>query len=416
MQVLCSMPQKHCKCRARHNYTTCQKMPLIIDLDSFHHAKPTEIADWLKNRPDGSKSNFISIVNELKPSYLYLYFHAKFGPPNGIQNFMRSDDSDNLVHWDWTFKHENGLLSFWGMNRRTEILFIGNWDFAKIEKEQVIRSIKNDFKNFGAKMSKLRKDLPENWETFVNPYHNLESSIRMMEKELEELQVSPKTDRFPDYESSSGAIKVGEIISNISKRYIRAYGISKSLQALTPVMAESFLNLLLLLFMKKEVRENERVKDSVIRANIDVKVQALSLHCNGFQRPVDWKNEACVNYNRVINNRNDILHGNIVISKLKTGEIYFNGRVPVFKQYSDIWEQLFERRLEASGFNHVADDLKAIRDFVSYVLDCLDPTHKRMMMLFMERSEIGRNFEDGRFGILLPEHIADMMPRAIIEG
>ena len=391
-------------------------MSLIIDLDNFCYARPTEIADWLKNRPEGSRSNFISIVNELKPSDLYLYFHAKFGPPNGFQNFLRSDDSDNLVHWDWTFKHKNGLLSFWGMNRRTDILFIGNWDFDKIDKAQVIRSIKTDFKNFGAKMSKLRTKLLENWETFVNPYHNLESSIRMMEKELKELQVCPETDRFPDYESPSGAIKVGEIVSDISKRYARAYGIAKSLQVLTPVMAESFINLLLLLLMKKEVRENERIKDSVIRANIDIKVQSLSLHCNGFEKPVDWKNETCVNYNRVINNRNDILHGNIVIPKLKTGEIFFNGRVPVFKQYNDMWEQLFERRLKASGFNQVANDLKAVRDFVSYILDCLDSAHKRMLQLFMERSEIGRNFEDGRFGLLLPDHLVDMMPRSIIEG
>lgn len=391
-------------------------MPLIIDLNNFCYAKPTEISDWIKNRPDGSKSNVISIVNELKPSDLYLYFYAKFGPPNGFQNFLRNDDSDNLVHWDWTFIHKNGLLSFWGMNRRTDILFIGNWDFNKIEKSQVIRSIKNDFTNFGAKMSHLRKELLENWETFVNPYHNLESSIRMMEKELYELQICPKTDKFPDYESSSGAIKVGEIVSEISKRYVKAYGISKSLQALTPVLAESFLNLLLLLLMKKEVRENERIKDSVIRANIDVKVQSLSLHCNGFDKPVDWKADACVKYNRVINNRNDILHGNIVISKLKTGEIFFNGRVPVFKQYSDMWEQLFERRLEASGFNQVADDLKTVRDFVSYILDCLDPSHKEVIMRFMEWSEIGRNFEDGRFGLLLPDHLVDIMPAPIIEG
>ena len=397
-------------------FDVSQKMSLIIHLDNFGYPDLAEISGWMKNRPAGSESNRISIVNELKPSDLYLYFYAKFGPPNGFQNLMRNDDSDNLVHWDWTFKHQNGLLSFWGMNRRTEVLFIGNWDFEKIDKAQVIRSIKSDFKNHGAKMSLLRKDMLENWETFVNPYHNLESSIRMMEKELEELQVCPETDRFPDYETPSGATRVGELVSDISKRYVRAYGISKSLQALTPVMAESFLNLLLLLLMKKEIRENERIKDSVIRANIDVKVQSLSLHCNGFGSAIDWKAEPCVRYNRVINHRNDILHGNIVISKLKTGEIFFNEKVPVFKKYSDMWEQLFERRLEASGFNQVAEDLEAVRGFVSYILDCLEPASREVMEQFMGRSEIGRNFEDGRFGLLLPDHLVDMMPGMIQDG
>jgi hypothetical protein len=265
-------------------------------------------------------------------------------------------------------------------------------------------------------MSRLRKEMLENWETFVNPYQNLDSSIRMLERELEELRVCPAKDRFPDYEFPSEAMKVGEIVTEIQKRYIRAFGISKSLQALTPVLAEAFLNLLLLLLMKKEIRENKRLKESAMRANIDIKVQSLSLNCNGFKQSVDWKSKSCVKYNKVVNNRNDLLHGNIVISKLKTGEIFFNGRVPVFKEYSNLWEQLFERRLEASGFNQLNQDLKAVRGFISYVLDCLDSNCKTMMMQFMERSELGRNFENGRFGILLPDHIADMVPELISNG
>ncbi|MDE2177969.1 MAG: hypothetical protein KGJ50_06655, partial [Xanthomonadaceae bacterium] len=36
------------------------------------------------------------IGNELLPVDIYCYLHAKYGTPNGLQNFLRSDDSDNL--------------------------------------------------------------------------------------------------------------------------------------------------------------------------------------------------------------------------------------------------------------------------------------------------------------------------------
>ena len=50
---------------------------------------------------------------------LYCYFHARFGPPNGLQNFLRNPHSDNLIHWHWTVQHENGLLDVQGANFRT---------------------------------------------------------------------------------------------------------------------------------------------------------------------------------------------------------------------------------------------------------------------------------------------------------
>ena len=53
--------------------------------------------------------------NELKPSDLYCYLIAKFGPPNGIQNLFKTDDSDNLIHWEWALAHKNELILIMGL-------------------------------------------------------------------------------------------------------------------------------------------------------------------------------------------------------------------------------------------------------------------------------------------------------------
>ena len=41
-------------------------------------------------------------TNEIKPIDLYCYLQAKYGNPNGLQNFLRNDSSDNLIHWEWS--------------------------------------------------------------------------------------------------------------------------------------------------------------------------------------------------------------------------------------------------------------------------------------------------------------------------
>lgn len=45
-------------------------------------------------------------TNEIKPIDLYCYLQAKYGNPNGLQNFLRDDSSDNLIHWEWSLAGE----------------------------------------------------------------------------------------------------------------------------------------------------------------------------------------------------------------------------------------------------------------------------------------------------------------------
>lgn len=106
------------------------------------------------------------IRNEIKPSDLFCYLYSKFGPPNGIQNFFRKDDSDNLIHWDWTLAHANGVIMILGLNMRTEVHLIGDWDFPICGRQQFIEYIKHDFAKFGKQMSKFRSEALEDWDPY----------------------------------------------------------------------------------------------------------------------------------------------------------------------------------------------------------------------------------------------------------
>ena len=34
-------------------------------------------------------------------AHVYCYLRARFGKPNGIQALLKSDDSENIFHWDY---------------------------------------------------------------------------------------------------------------------------------------------------------------------------------------------------------------------------------------------------------------------------------------------------------------------------
>ncbi|MGE6224806.1 hypothetical protein [Aeromonas media] len=164
---------------------------------------PACIAKILSGRllPRGGSAIW-RLGNELKPSDLYCYLYAKFGPPNGLQNFFRSDDSDNLIHWDWTLASKHGLVMILGLNLRSEVHLIGEWTVkGNYSLEEFVEEIKSDLASHGKEMSRIRNEVLEDWEMFVNPFKNLRESIESLKGELDSLALDPEQENLPDPKS-----------------------------------------------------------------------------------------------------------------------------------------------------------------------------------------------------------------------
>ena len=54
-----------------------------------------------KSRP---RNSILAVRQHLSPVDMYCYLKARFGTPNGFQTFLRTDSSDNLIHWDFNLK------------------------------------------------------------------------------------------------------------------------------------------------------------------------------------------------------------------------------------------------------------------------------------------------------------------------
>ena len=116
---------------------------------------------------------------------------------------------------------------------------------------------------------------------------------------------------------------------------------------------------------------------------------------------------ACRRYNSIVNERNDLLHGNIAINKLRFNEVYFSGNVPVFKEYRSMWNRAFDVQRKAVGLDKVEEEITIVTDFIEYVLSCLDDRRRTNVEQVICRFELGLNKKDDRVGVLFPEYMVD---------
>jgi hypothetical protein len=381
-------------------------MPLSTNfVAALHPMHPKEVFEVFLNGPKDIRST-LDIVNEVRPADLFCYLAARFGRPNGVQNALRSNDSDNLIHWDWTLRHEQGVIIFLGMNFRTEVHIMGLAP-SEDHKRDLVEQLKNDFPNHGAKMGAVRKQL-EQWTEFVNPYQRIRRSVERLLTELDHLNLDPDTDRFDPFGSDAPGDELSKRWGDLSERYSKGFGLCFGIRSMLPVMAEAFVNLMLYVLMRPEIRGDQRLFDNAFRQPIDVRIRSLSINCMGFKQQPDYASEPCRTYHTLVNERNDLLHGNVVVDKLKFNEVYFLGKVPVFKEYRSVWERSLQVEIDTVGLQAVRAELTTVDGLIAYLLSCLDEKLREPIELMMNRHELGRNEQTGRTGVLFPEWLVDM--------
>jgi hypothetical protein len=378
----------------------------FLNLEAIHPSCLAKILLGDKLPKDGEIWEF---TNEIKPLDLYCYLYAKYGPPNGMQNFLRSDDSDNLIHWEWTLAGEYGLTSIQGQNFRSEVHLIGDFKGKGLTLNDFISQIKSDIENYGKNISELRKEL-EKWTQFVNPYQRIESAVNQHFSKLEELELNPQADKVPQPTSEDEMKTYSQRWAAVSAKYSFAIGLTFGLRSMLPVLAESFINLVLFVLCRPDIKSNERLFQNTIRQPIDVRIQSLHINCVGFESAVDYTSDECKAFHSLMNERNDLLHGNVEVNKLSIGDVYFNKCVPLFLQYEDFWDKSIGVSMQSVKLKTIHHDRNVVEKFIQYILSKLNTQLREQLELIMKKGQLGFNKKTGRIGVLFPKHMVDFRP------
>lgn len=380
---------------------------MSLPLDFLVSLSAATLEESMAKNKQNEKRALLEIRNEVTPLDLFCYLGARFGQPNGMQNFLRGDHSDNLVHWDWTLKYRETLIFLWGTNFRTDLFIVGDLPFTEVEKDELVLQIRADMKNFGREMSMVRKNL-EHWTEFVNPYWRLTRAITSLKLELSQLNlVSAFSDTFNTPITASEQFKQWE---EVSKTYSKAFGLCFGLRSMLPVQAEAFVNLLIFVLARPDIRADTRLLESIFRQQIDIRVKSLHINCLGFEKAVDYSSPACKRFHTLINERNDLLHGNVVPEKQKFNEVYFLGNVPVFTEYRSMWDRTIGVDSKAVGLERLEAETVTVTEFVEFVLSCLKPKAGEFMRNITKKRDLAKNHEDDRIGMLFPDQLIDSRP------
>ncbi len=159
----------------------------------------------------------------------------------------------------------------------------------------------------------------------------------------------------------------------MAKRATNIYGDCLKLRLLMPIMAEAFLNMMILTLCKPEVRNDSVRYDAFVREKIPQRLELLSANCVGFARGVDPSSPTYKDFLRVMNARNFSIHGNFDLVREQIATVYFEGKRPIFAENGDHVLKLFEHLEIINAPQDVVRDYESVHSFLVELRNMLSP-------------------------------------------
>ncbi|WP_029014932.1 hypothetical protein [Niveispirillum irakense] len=343
-------------------------------------------------------SAFLIVRTYLKPVDVYAYLRARFGPPNGFQSFLRRDDSDNWIHWDFNLKADGVDVYIAGTSR--DIHFHISEFLRDTDWQNLILALKADFSRIGRAKSEVMRSF-EKFVVFQNKYYalaNLCAEIHQAILDTSSMHPLPAITRKRSLRRYTSDIK------RLGKRSDNLYGDCLKLKLMTPVMAEAFINMIILIFCKDEVRNDRSTYEAFIRSSIPERIRNLSENCHGFREPIDQTSTVYGDFKRVMDKRNFAIHGNIDPIREQIETVYFDGRRPLFVEGGDNIVRFFNNLENLNEPAVVISDYETVHIFLGEIANRLEDRYREFFEQVIDDPYPGYEVNKKRVTRILPEH------------
>jgi hypothetical protein len=383
--------------------------PACLKVQSWRVATSNELRVYLESVMANARSpqprkgpSVLAVRRSLSPVDVYCYLKARFGEPNGVQTFLRNkDDSNNWIHWDFNLKAGTEDVCICGTSR--EIHFMISSEMSDDNWRELIITLKRDFARVAEQKSAVLKSF-EKWVVFPNKFVDLAGICADLHAEIRN-----NTGAFRLYRTPSAgpeAHRQGEETKRLLTRLSKCHRASLELALLTPILAEAFINMMVLILCKPEIRDNVRQFSDFIRSQIDVKLFDLPYKCKGFARPINQQGEGFKKFKRVMDQRNRRIHGNCDPEAEQLEIVYFEGTRPLFVEPGDHIAKFLEVRERQYQPESVVGDYEATYNFLMEITNCLEPAVADEFNRFIETHYPGYDVNRKKMGVLFPDYVA----------
>jgi hypothetical protein len=271
-------------------------MPKSIDVTSWRAATREELLEYYGPGEKKRKGNGSALIirSQIRPVDAYAYLRARFGQPNGFQNFLRKDDSDNLIHWDFNLKADDVDVYLSGTSRTIHVHLS-----EKLTDEQwkeFILAFKADFRRIGREKTAMMRSF-EKYFVFQNKFKSLADECALMHEKI--IDAPAQEFKLPTGNLDDDAMKAVE--EDLRAHGVRATSLFSSclkLRLMMPIMAEAYINMVVITFCNDTIR-NDRVQyEAFVRAKIPERIDLLTQHCSGFARKIDTRSSIYGDFSR----------------------------------------------------------------------------------------------------------------------
>lgn len=367
--------------------------------------RPVESADAIAQLRGDTRfavKNRLLHDGQLSPVTLYCYLKTRFGEPNGEMMAFRTKGSDNIVQWHYKLTSNGFILDIWGTNAGLQFVAHGMTSVPSEEWSQVYKELKADFAATGPKMGAVRNSL-EKWMQFVNPFRRLEHAVYRFESELKAIELVP-----PQWPPAESAVEEYlESLARYSDAAMRARIAGFCLRLLAPIYAESFVNFILYFFRNNALASSDEQYRKVVELNINERVLSLPSNCKGFAVSLDLNANEFREFLRMMNYRNELVHGNCDPSRLKVGDVLFDGTIPLWQQDGSTTMRLLQHSMQYVGKDDALKDVETARSFIRWILGSMEPAFAKQLRQLMASEYPGLRGDTKQAGILLSNTVCE---------
>ena len=377
-------------------------MPTCLNIQGWQKATKKECLDFFdpgQKRPKGQR-HLLMVRTHLRPADVYAYLKARFGVPNGFQNALRRDDSDNLVHWDFNLRADQVDVYLAGHSRSIQIIV--DEPMSDEDWKALIVGIKADYARVGEEKSKVTRSF-EKFVIFQNKYVSLAGLCADLHADILDAPGAEKVSLTSSYADNPHEFK--DAMDRVSKRANKIYGDALKLRLLTPIMVEAFINMVILLYCKDTIRNNKEAYDAFLRATIPERLALLGQNCFGFARAVDANTLAYANFMRIVSQRNFALHGNVDPMREQIEIVYFDGKRPLFTEPGDHIPKLFDHLETIHKPMEAIQEYEQAHEFMHEIHSCLEEGYQEHLFQVVNDAFPGFEVHKRRPTRILPDHL-----------
>lgn len=343
----------------------------------------------------------------LNPLDTYAYLRARFGEPNGMQYMMIhkfrmvEEDSSNMINWDYALKSDDRDFTITGAGREVHVMMQSGLSDA--EWLDFASALKADFENYGSQKSEVIKSL-EKWYIFPNRFKAVAERCAELQNELSEAveKITVGLPLLPRGMDKRAVKKWGKDRGELTNSLVAT---SVQLSLLTPIMFESFIGLISAVLMQPAVRRNKRVAEAFRRSQLDLKIYDLASRCFGFAKPIEESNDVMRRYWSVVNERNDIIHGNVDPVRDALEVVYFDGKTPMFPKGGDPIEGHFDSLVSQYSPEKVLNNYLLAHEMIAEILSHMARPVREAIIILLDDGQPGWDDRRGKFGKLFPDYV-----------